>query len=216
MRRALLLILVSLFLLGTPTARAATTLTININSGSPSPNPANIVAGDSVKWHNADSVDHIVHIGAQEVYVPAEGDSEVEGPFDAGTYDYTVKDGLDTVGSGEIVAEEAATTTTSSTTTTTKPTTTSSTTTRSSSTTTTSTSTTTTLFSSASAPITIQDKGGSGGGSSALPLILGALVIIAGFAGLAYWLWLRSSEPYEDDGPDWTEEPPPTVQGPRL
>jgi hypothetical protein len=45
-------------------------------------------------------------------------------------------------------------------------------------------------------------------------LLLGAAVVVAGLAGLAYWLWWRSGEPY-DDGPDWTQEPP-TVQGPRI
>jgi hypothetical protein len=71
------------------------------------------------------------------------------------------------------------------------------------------------LLSSFSGPISV-NSGGKSGGSSALPLLLGALVIVAGLAGLAYWLWLRSNEAYEDDGPDWTDEPPPTVQGPRI
>jgi hypothetical protein len=72
------------------------------------------------------------------------------------------------------------------------------------------------VFSSGSGQVAIQDKGGKSGGSSTLPLLLGAFVVVAGLAGLAYWLWLRSGVPYEDDGPDWTQEPPPTVQGPRI
>jgi hypothetical protein len=49
-----------------------------------------------------------------------------------------------------------------------------------------------------------------------VPLIVGALVVVAALAGLAYWLWLRSGEPYDDDAPDWTQEPPPTAQGPQI
>jgi plastocyanin len=219
-RRALVLAAVLVaFLVPVPSAQAATQ-TIQINSGSPSPNPANINPGDKVKWHNNDDVPHVIHIGSDEILVPEDGgDSELAGPFDAGTYPYTVKDGTDTVGSGQIVAEEPATTTTQAPTTT-KPstTTTGSTTTSTSSTTTTSSSTTTTTrpISSFSGPVSVND-GGKSGGSSALPLILGGLVVVAALAGLAYWLWWRSGEPYdEDDGPDWTQEPPPTVQGPRI
>ena len=94
-------------------------------------------------------------------------------------------------------------------------TTSSSTTTTSTSSTTTSSSTTTTLFSSASAPITVNDKPSSSGGSSAVPWLLGGAAVVAGLAALAYWLWWRSGEPV-DDGPDWTQEPPPTTQGPRI
>ena len=47
-----------------PSARAATTLTITITGGSPSPNPANINAGDKVKWHNNDLVEHKIMLMA--------------------------------------------------------------------------------------------------------------------------------------------------------
>jgi plastocyanin len=221
-RRALVLAAVLFaFLVPAPSARAATQ-TIQINSGSPNPNPANINPGDRVKWHSQDGVAYTVIAEGATIEVPAGGDSQLQGPFDAGTYDYTVKDkdGNNTVGLGQIVAEEPATTTTTLAPTTTKPTTTtsSSTTTSTSSTTTTSSSTTTTTrpISSFSGPVSVND-GGKSGGSSALPLILGGLVVVAALAGLAYWLWWRSGEPYdEDDGPDWTQEPPPTVQGPRI
>ena len=95
---------------------------------------------------------------------------------------------------------------------------TSSTTTTSSSTTTTSstsTTTTTTLLSSGSGQVGISDKGGGSGGSSALPILLGGAALVAALAALAYWLWWRSGEPI-DEGPDWTQEPPPTTQGPRI
>jgi plastocyanin len=214
-RRALVLFFVAaLCLLGAPPARAATATITLKPDGSPDPTIANIKAGDSVKWHNDDKDPHVVHLGSDEVLVPAKGDSEVLGPFDAGTYSYTVQNDQVVVGAGQIVAEAPPTTTTQATTTTKPTTTTSSTTTSTSSTTTTTSSTTTTTapLSSFSAPVSVNDKGGS----SAVPLLLGALVIVAGLAGLAYWLWLRSGTPYEDDGPDWTEEPPPTVQGPRI
>jgi hypothetical protein len=207
-----------LLVLNAPAARADT-VTIEITAAHPDPNPAAITAGDIVKWHNKDAIDHTVILqDGRSVPVPSHGTSA--GDEVDSSEDYIID--AEANGTFSIDASEATTTTTTSaTTTTTKPTTTSSssTTTSTSSTTTTSsstTTTTTTVFSSASGQVAIQDKGGSGGGTSALPLLLGAFIIVAGLAGLAYWLWLRSGEPYDDEGPDWTQEPPPTVQGPRI
>lgn len=215
MRRALVVFLAVAFLLIAPRANAAT-VTINISNGHPDKDPASIVAGDNVRWHNKDATDHTVILeDGRSVPVPANGTSDGVQVDDSESYI------IDKESNGvfSIVASEPTTTTTTTeatTTTTTKATTTtaSSTTTTSTSTTSTSTSTTTTLVSSASGPITASNTGG-GGGSSALPLILGALVVVAALAGLAYWLWLRSGEPY-DEGPDWTQEPPPTTQGPQI
>ena len=202
-----------------PEAHAATQA-INITNGSPSPNPANVTATDRVKWHNNDDVPHVVHLEGDEIFVDANSDSDAQGPLDPGTHNYTVQNDQLVVGSGQIIVAEPATTTTQQATTTTRPTTTTtgSTTTSTSSTTTTSSSTTTTTtpLSSFSGPVSVNSGGKSGGGSSALPLILGALVLVAALAGLAYWLWWRSAEPYDEEGPDWTQEPPPTVQGPRI
>lgn len=231
MRRALLLIAV-FFVLFAPRANAADQ-TIHIEVGGTVRDPANVSVngGDSVTWINDDLTDtHSVFITGEG---NVSGDIASGGSFshtfpDPGSEDVSISYHIDSAsGPGGTITVKATTTTTaptSTSTSTTEPTSTtassttsSSTTTSTSSTTTTSSSTTTTTrFSSASGQIPIQDKGGSGGGSSALPLLLGAFVVVAGLAGLAYWLWLRSGEPYEDDGPDWTQEPPPTVQGPRI
>lgn len=104
-------------------------------------------------------------------------------------------------------ASSSATTTSSTTTTTSSTTTTTS--------STTSTTTSTTLPSSGSGQVAIKDSGSGGGGSSAVPFLIGGAAAVAALAGIAYWLWWRSGAPY-DDGPDWTQEPPPTAQGPRI
>jgi plastocyanin len=233
-RRALLPIAILLVavLTSTPTARAATTHTVTITSGQPSPNPTELVVGDMVRWNNDDAEAHTIKAEGNDIATIGAGETSAEFSFDEGQYDYSIS-GTVFTGSGSIVVSAPPTsssttsTTTTSTTSTTKPTTTSSgnstTTTSTSSTTTTSSSTTSTTttttrpFSSGSGAVNINDKGGSGGGSSALPLLVGAFVVVAGLAGLAYWLWQRSGTPYddEDEGPDWTDEPP-TVQGPRY
>lgn len=234
MRRALLLLaIVLLVVVAPPSARAATTHTIEITSGEPDPKTAQLVVGDKVKWKNNDAESHTIKAEGNDVATIAPGATSAEFSFDEGQYDYTVT-GIAFTGDGSIVVtappttSSSTTTSTSTTTTTTKPTNTSSgssTTTSSSTTTTTSSSTTSTTTtttrptSSASGQVAIKDKGDSGGGSSALPLLLGAFVVVAGLAGLAYWLWRRSGvyyeDEYEDEGPDWTDEPP-TVQGPRY
>jgi plastocyanin len=224
-RRALVLAFLALLLLTAPAARAAT-VTINITASQPDKNPASITAGDTVKWHNNDAVAHTVILqDGRSIPVPALGTSA--GDVVEFSEDYIID--VEANGTFSIVATEPTTTTTttqpttttsSSTTTTTSgsstTSSTSSTTTTTSSSTSTTTTTTTTVFSSASGQVAIKDKGGTSGSSSALPVLLGAFIVVAGLAGLAYWLWLRSGEPYEDDGPDWTQEPPPTVQGPRI
>jgi hypothetical protein len=193
-----------------------------------------INGGEKVTWTNNDptpSTPHRIFIDNGDVSGPIDNGESFSLTFpDPGNSDETVTYHVDsaTGAAGTVVVKGSppptTTTPTTQATTTTKPATTTtssgSTTTSTSSTTTTSSSTTTTsttVFSSFSGPISVTDKGGSGGGSSALPLLLGALLLVAALAGLAYWLWLRSGEPYdEDDGMDWTQEPPPTVQGPRL
>lgn len=205
-------------------------MTITISEGDPDPVIAKLNVGDKVRWQNDDAEPHTIKAEGNEVTTVAGGATSAEFAFDVGQYDYTISGTLAS-GEGSIVVEEASTTTTAPTTTTTEPTTTSSnsssssssssTTTSTSSTTTTTSSTTTTTtrpVSSASGQVGINDSGKSGGGSSALPLLVGAFVLVAGLAGLAYWLWLRSGEEYydEDEGPDWTQEPPLTRQGPSL
>ena len=37
-----------------------------------------------------------------------------------------------------------------------------------------------------------------------------------GVAGGAYYFWWRSGQQYVDEGPDWTQEPPHTTQGPLI
>ncbi|MEY2422799.1 MAG: hypothetical protein QOI95_2866 [Acidimicrobiaceae bacterium] len=232
MRRALLLLIVSsLVVIATP-ANAANK-DVQIQNFSFNPSSVTINEGDTVTWTNKDSVGHTVTADdgsfdtsptcnntSPEDETCLKPNEPITLTFDtAGTVAYHCK--VHSTMHGTVVVKGPATTTTQATTTT-KPattTTTASTTTSTSSTTTTSssTTTTTTLVSSFSGPIAVNDKGGSSGGSSALPLLLGALLIVAGLAGLAYWLWWRSGEPYDqNDGPDWTQEPPPTVQGPRI
>jgi plastocyanin len=210
----------------------AATKGVEIRDIAYNPKTITVKEGDTVTWTQKDQIGHSV-TSTDDLFDSSPGcDATPENdnclkPNDtfsftfetAGEFSYHCRVHSSMV--GNVVVEAAATTTTSSTTTTTKPTTTSSSTTTSTSdTTTTSSSTTTTtsttVFSSASGQVAVADKGGSGGGSSNLPLLLGAAAIVAGLAGLAYWLWWRSGEGPYDDGPDWTQEPPPTVQGPRI
>jgi plastocyanin len=228
-RRALLISLVVLFVLIPARAEAAEkSVHLAVGGGAPNPSQVTINGGDSVKWTNDDAVPHHIFIDGGDVSGPIATNETFSQSFpDPGDSDATVTYHIDSASGtpGTVTVKAATTTTTTSTTqptTTTKSTTTtsSSTTTSTSDTTTTSSSTTTTApnssFSNFSGPIAIQDKGGKSGGSSALPLLLGAFVVVAGLAGLAYWMWTRSGEPYDDEGPDWTQEPPPTVQGPRI
>jgi plastocyanin len=226
-RRALI-VLFALAVLLVPVRAEAANKTIQILPGGGLQN-ANVTinGGDSVTWQNGDVTKHTVCIDGGDVTnggIPPNG-SFTEPFADPGANDADVNYQIDcpTGAQGTITVKASSTTTTttaSSTTTTTKPTTTSSTastTTTSTSSTTTTTSTTTsttTPFSSFSGPVSINDSGKSSG-SSALPFLVGAFVVVAGLAGLAYWMWLRSGEPYDDEGPDWTDEPP-TMQGPRI
>jgi plastocyanin len=215
------------------TPASAATKDVTIESFAYNPTSVTVNEGDTVRWTNNDPTGHSVTAddgsfdssdndcspsGTQESCIKP--DSPFTNTFDtAGTYAYHCRVHGSMHGT-VVVKAPATTTTTQATTTTTKAstTTTGSTTTSTSSTTTTSSSTTTTSrpISSFSGPVSVND-GGTSGGSSALPLILGGLVVVAALAGLAYWLWWRSGEPYdENDGPDWTQEPPPTVQGPRI
>ncbi|MEY2431747.1 MAG: hypothetical protein QOC92_1472 [Acidimicrobiaceae bacterium] len=235
MRRALLLLAVSMVLAFAVLPASAATRTVQIKDFSFSPSSVSIIEGDTVTWTQNGAVGHSVtaddgSFDSSPLCTPTPNDDNCLKPGDsfsqtfdtAGTFSYHCRVHASMIGTVVVGAAPTTTTTSttspSTTTTTTKATTTTSTTASTSSTTTTSsstTTTTTTLFSSGSGQVGIADKGGKGGSSSALPLLLGAAVAVAGLAGLAYWLWWRSGEPY-DDGPDWTQEPPPTVQGPRI
>lgn len=232
MRRALILLLIAILFVLFPARANAADKTISIgNGGQPSPKNVEVKGGESVTWSNDDPLlteKHTLYIEGVFVAEIANGSSFTHTFDDPGASEVELPYAIDSAnGPGGTITVQPATTTTTTepttTTTTTEPetTTTENTTTTSTSTTTTTSSTTTTSttrpISSASEQVAIQDKGDPGGGSSALPLLLGAFVVVSGLAGLAYWLWLRSGEPYyEDEGPDWTQEPPPTVQGPSL
>jgi hypothetical protein len=61
----------------------------------------------------------------------------------------------------------------------------------------------------------VDNGSGKGSGTSSAPLLVGAALIVAGLAGLAYWMWWRSGDGYEE-AHDFRDEPPPTVQGPSI
>jgi plastocyanin len=239
-RRAFVVVAVLFALVLTQPADAANK-DVTIQYPSFTPATVTVNTGDTVTWTNKDTIAHTATADdgsfdtsptCDAAHSQDESCLKPNEPFSvtflsAGTWTYHCKIHKNMTGTVVVNGESTTTTepptsavvtsTTRATTTSSTTTTTSSTTTTTSSTTTTSmstTTTTTTLLSSASAPITVTDKGG-GGGSSAVPWLLGGAVAVAALAGLAYWLWWRSGEPVHE-GPDWTQEPPPTAQGPRI
>ncbi len=195
MRRTLLVFFAVAFLLVAPRANAATK-NISIGpAGNTNPGDLTINGGDTVKWTNDDPTptSHDLFIQGDKVATIQSGKSFSHTFDDPGPDSVDIPYSIDDANGpgGTITVQPIPTTTTTqatTTTTTTKSTTTTSSTTTStstSSTTTTSTSTTTTTtlpVSSGSGTIAVNN--GGGGGSSALPLILGALVVVA---GLAVW-----------------------------
>jgi plastocyanin len=225
-RRGLSFLVIAFVALLAAPASAASTQGVLIHGFAYDPPALNINQGDTVQWTNGDPVGHSVT--ADDGSFDSSSDNcnssdptgesciKPDTPFthtfeESGTFAYHCR--VHSSMHGTVVVEAPATTTSSTTTTTTAPTTTtSSTTTTTSSTTTTTTSTT--LASTGS--VAIAQPGNGDGGSSALPLILGGLVVLAAIAGGAYYAWQRNAEPYDDDVHDWTQEPPPTQQGPSI
>jgi hypothetical protein len=62
--------------------------------------------------------------------------------------------------------------------------------------------------------VAIKNEGRGGGGSNAVPIVLGIMIVVAGIVALVYWRWSRA--PYDADDDFWTDEPPPTTQGPLV
>ncbi len=227
MRRVLLLLIVAFVgFLAVPAQASTQGVTIEKDSFKFAPASITIHVGDSVQFLSKDNRPHTATAddGAFDTSPTCVSESDptddclkkdepVTVDFDTpGTFAYHCK--IHSSMHGTVVVQSDATT--SSTTSTTKPstTTTSSTTTSTSSTTTTSSSTTSTTLATASGSVAIADSGGKGGGSSALPLVVGAVIVLAAIGGLVYWRWSQNQGPY-DEGPDWTQEPP-TMQGPRI
>jgi plastocyanin len=237
-RRVLTLLLfvsTSLLFVGAVPAQAAND--VDIVDFAFQPPSITVNPGDTVTWHQKGHVGHSVSSDDPGGFDSSPGcDATPDNdnclkPLDTysvtfqspGTYGYHCKVHPTTMtGTITVLGEETSTTTevTQPPTTNAAPTTlaatttsTSSTTTTTSTTTTSTSTTTTTLASSASAPITVKDTGG-GGDSSTVPLLIGAAVLVAGLAVLAYWLGLRR-RPVHPGGPG-PGEPPPTVQGPRI
>ncbi len=193
-----------------PRAGAATSVTITITNGTPSPNPAQVESNGTVTWRSTDR-SYTIHVvgDATPTTISPGNPASVSGLTETLQYrigaqptGFTVNV-VDTSASStsqepQTIPPTSALNTTSTTTapstTDTTSTTTGPSTTDTTSTTTTSTtepSTTTTEVSSESALVPIGDSA-DGGGPSAWPWLAGSSVLVAGLAGLVYYLWWRS------------------------
>jgi plastocyanin len=211
---------------------AASTQGVVIENFSYAPPTITIRAGDAVSFLNKDPFAHTAAGDHGEFDTSPNCDAQhtedesclkpgapVEVTFQtAGTIAYHCKIHPSMHGTIEVQPVDATTTSTAtSTSTTSTSTSTTSTTTSTTDTTTTTTDTTTTTTSTtlASGSGAVGISGSSdGGGSNAVPLLIGAIVVIAAIAGLAYWRWSQTRYGEDDDG-FWLDEPP-TTQGPRV